>query len=67
MTLKEKIDKLKELATRTHYTCEDSWYSCPLSHDGCADDRYDKNVCNCGADIFNRGVEELYQEILKDL
>lgn len=29
-----------------HYSCEDPWYSCPLSVDGCADDR--KTECDCG-------------------
>jgi len=29
-----------------HYECEDSWYSCPKSPDGCSDDRQD--ICNCG-------------------
>lgn len=31
----------------THHTCEDSWYSCPLSEDGCAND--DREGCTCGA------------------
>lgn len=31
-----------------HYSCEDSWYSCPLSSDGCSDDR--QEGCTCGYD-----------------
>lgn len=30
-----------------HYYCEDSWYSCPLAEDGCADDRAG-DKCRCG-------------------
>lgn len=29
-----------------HYECEDSWYSCPLSTEGCADDK--QTECTCG-------------------
>lgn len=32
----------------SHYSCEDSWYSCPLSADGCSDDR--QEGCTCGYD-----------------
>jgi len=31
-----------------HLECDDSWYSCPLSEGGCADDSREKK-CNCGA------------------
>jgi len=31
-----------------HYECEDPWYSCPKSENGCADDR--QKGCTCGAD-----------------
>src|SRR3990167_7975987 len=27
---------LKKLGRRSHYYCEDSWYSCPKAEDGCA-------------------------------
>lgn len=42
---------------REHYTCEDCWYSCPLSEDGCCDGR--SRGCNCGADEHNKKVDEL--------
>lgn len=32
-----------------HYECEDCWYSCPLSEDGCCNYAQPK-VCNCGLD-----------------
>lgn len=46
-----------EAAKRRHYYCEDSWYSCPLDPDGCADDSAPKNRCNCGADAFNAKID----------
>jgi hypothetical protein len=32
-----------------HYECEDRWYSCPLSTEGCYDATEPKE-CNCGLD-----------------
>lgn len=58
----DKITKLKQLALRTHYSCPDGWYSCPLSEDGCLDER--ENECNCGADKHNEKVELLFNEII---
>lgn len=40
-----------------HKTCEDSWYSCPLSAEGCADDR--ETTCNCGADDRNKTLDAI--------
>lgn len=34
-----------------HQECEDSWYSCPLSEEGSADDRNEE--CNCYAPEIN--------------
>ena len=37
----------EEAAKHTyHYWCEDTWYSCPESAEGCAND--DETECNCG-------------------
>lgn len=36
----------------THYICEDCWYSCPKSTEGCCDDNQGSE-CNCGADAHN--------------
>jgi hypothetical protein len=38
-----------------HYSCEDNWYSCPKSEDGCCNDMWDE--CNCGADKHNAILE----------
>jgi hypothetical protein len=62
-SLETLIDELKKLAIRSHYYCEDSWYSCPLAADGCANDSIDKTKCNCYADEHNKKVEEIYEKI----
>ncbi len=38
-----------------HHHCDDSWYSCPLSAEGCSDDRQPSATCNCGYE--NRAIE----------
>lgn len=38
---------LAESLAGEHYNCEDCWYSCPLSVDGCCNDAESKE-CNCG-------------------
>jgi hypothetical protein len=38
-----------------HRECDDCWYSCPKSEDGCCDDDAGTD-CNCGVD---RQIEEL--------
>jgi hypothetical protein len=50
--------ELAKLARRNHYTCEDTWYSCPKSPDGCANDAAG-DECDCGADSHNDKIEEL--------
>lgn len=39
------LDLLEE-RFQTHYECEDGWYSCPLSEEGCLDTRRGKD-CTC--------------------
>ena len=50
--------ELAKLARRDHYRCEDHWYSCPKSPDGCAND-FAGDECNCGADSHNDKIDEL--------
>ena len=38
-----------------HYECDDSWYSCPLSTDGCADKR--QEGCTCGRDRLVQQID----------
>lgn len=44
-------------AKRGHYSCDDGYYSCPLSTDGCDDDRKEAGVCDCGADSLNAEID----------
>jgi len=39
----------------THHTCEDCWYSCPMSAEGCCDER--ETGCNCGAEKHNAAID----------
>ena len=67
MNILSKLDGLVSLAIREHYYCEDSWYSCPLAEDGCADDRQEEGVCNCGAIEHNLKVYEKLSELRKSI
>lgn len=49
------VEKLAALAHREHYSCEDSWYSCPKSEDGSSDESAGSE-CNCSADAHNEKV-----------
>ncbi len=60
----KEIVELGILATRKHYHCEDSYYSCPKSKGGCSNECYDEGECNCGADRHNDKVAELVKKIL---
>jgi hypothetical protein len=42
-------------AKTTHTTCDDGWYSCPLSEEGCLDKR--ETDCTCGAEKHNAAIE----------
>ena len=61
--MNDLLEKLKKLAYRQHYSCEDNWYSCPLSEDGCSNDLAG-NECNCWA-RYNKEMEDLFNEIEK--
>lgn len=56
------IDELLELralllaSKRSHYECEDCWYSCPKSGECCNDSRRNSE-CDCGAAEWNAKVD----------
>lgn len=54
------MDIIKELEKlrRGHYCCEDCWYSCPKTEDGCCDDRKG-DECDCGADEKNEILDNI--------
>lgn len=43
---------------RKHYECEDCWYSCPKSEEGCCNDNMGDD-CTCGADTHNALIDAL--------
>ena len=45
---------------RNHYSCEDSWYSCPKAEDGCSNEATGTD-CDCGADKFNSEIDSVIQ------
>jgi hypothetical protein len=57
-TTRDLIQQLAGLAKREHYTCEDSWYNCPRSEDGSANDNAGEE-CDCGADEHNAKVDAI--------
>lgn len=64
MSLDEQLDELVKLATRRHYWCDDSYYSCPANEEGCSNPAYEEtNECQCGADEHNAKVVSLAAEI----
>jgi hypothetical protein len=46
---------------RKHSECEDSWYSCPKSENGCANDGAG-DECDCGADNANEMIDKAIEE-----
>lgn len=41
---------------KTHYYCDDTWYSCPQHEEGCANDSAG-DECVCGADEANVEID----------
>ncbi len=57
--LVNEIDRLRaalNAARRGHVSCDDCWYSCPKSEDGCCNDQ-EGDKCNCGADAHNAAID----------
>ena len=62
--IKDLLDIAKRLfvlARREHLEVQgDTWFSCPLSIDGCANEK--ETGCNCGAEAHNAKVDRLLEE-----
>ena len=58
MDIVKELEKLR----MTHKCCEDCWYSCPKSEDGCCDER-EGDECNCGADQHNATLDSIIKYI----
>ncbi len=57
-TLLNRITELRIAllaAKRQHTSCDDCWYSCPLSDEGCCDET--KIGCTCGAQAHNDTID----------
>jgi hypothetical protein len=61
-TTRDLIQQLAGLARRKHYTCEDSWYSCPQSEGGSANE-HAGTKCDCGAAEHNAKVDAIAAEL----
>jgi len=57
MAQREALLMLPKLE-RGHTYCDDCWYSCPKSVDGCCDASQGEE-CNCGADKYNKLLAEI--------
>lgn len=53
--MKQALEALQD-NRRSHYYCEDTWYSCPKHEDGCANEA-EGDECNCGADKANEQID----------
>ena len=51
-----KLEEALRDAKVSHYICEDPWYSCPLSEEGCANEFAGKD-CDCGAESHNSKID----------
>ena len=51
---------------KTHYYCEDTWYSCPKHEEGCANES-EGDECNCGADEANAEIDKAISAIKEAL
>ena len=60
MDIIQELEKLR----RSHYKCEDCWYSCPKCEDGCCDDGVeDDSECLCGTDRHNAILDKIIKHI----
>ncbi len=59
----DRLEELRALAVRKHYTCEDPFYSCPKSEEGCYD-AHRGPECDCGADEHNEKVAKTWEAIM---
>jgi hypothetical protein len=55
--MNDRLRELVEALKREHHECEDGWFSCPKSPEGCINE--DQEGCTCGADTHNARVDAL--------
>ena len=54
----EECEPVISSLRQRHYECDDCWYSCPKSEDGCCNEG-SGDECNCGADATNESLDAL--------
>ena len=67
MTMKDELASVREAMVklyRKHDECEDCWYSCPKSADGCCNDAQG-DECNCGAEKHNAILDAIISSLSK--
>ena len=64
--LRALVEELAQAGKRSHRECEDSWYSCPKSPDGCSNESEGED-CNCGADDSNAKIDNLLCSLLTEI
>lgn len=57
-----KIYAMLQALKQQHYSCDDGWYSCPKSPDGCANDEAGSD-CTCGVDDVNARIAAVQCEV----
>ena len=55
----------KKLLDTSHYSSDDSWYSCPMSPDYIAHKDDEMLECNCGAEKRTKEYNDIKQKYLK--
>ena len=58
LNLLEELEKLR----LSHHQCEDGWYSCPKSENGCLNDN-EEDECNCEAERHNQQIDKIINYI----
>lgn len=48
-----------------HYSCEDTWYSCPKSGEGCANEAAGTE-CDCGYEYKISKLQNTFQQIAQE-
>jgi hypothetical protein len=64
--LRALVEELAQAGKRSHYECEDSWYSCPRSPSGCSNESEGED-CNCGADRHNAEIDGFASSLLAEM
>jgi hypothetical protein len=62
----QQLENALRAAKRSHYSCDDCWYSCPKSEDGCCN-KSQGPECNCGADEHNARIDAVLKGLAEEI